>query len=105
MMDEIQADAVYGLVAKGISDLGGDGPAVYQPKLPPKGTKKMTISKLVADFARFAEENRDAKTVLDLLVEVDAQRDEDNWTPAELDSVEDELIILPIQAQIGQLTV
>jgi hypothetical protein len=65
----------------------------------------MTISKLVADFARFAEGNRDAKTVLDLLVEVDAQRDEDNWTPGELDLVEDELIILPIQAQIAQLTV
>jgi hypothetical protein len=65
----------------------------------------MAVSKLVADFARFAVENRDgAKSVSDLLAEVDAQRDEDNWTPEELDLVEDEIIVLPIRTQISQMT-
>ena len=65
----------------------------------------MAVSKLVADFARFAEENRaGAKTVADLLAEVDVQRDEDNWTPEQLDLVEDEIIVLPIRTQIADLT-
>jgi len=73
--------------------------------MPTHGSKKMTVTKLVADFSQFAAKNRDAKTISDLLAEVDAQRDEDNWTPSELDLVEDELIVLPIQAPITQLTV
>ena len=65
----------------------------------------MTVSKLVADFARFVAENRSGtKTVSDLLGEVDAQRDEDNWTGEELDLVEDEIIVLPTGTQIAQLT-
>jgi hypothetical protein len=65
----------------------------------------MTVSKLVADFARFAAAHQDgAKTVSDLLAEVDTQRDEDNWTPEELDLVEDEIIVLPIRTRITQLT-
>ena len=65
----------------------------------------MAVSKLVADFARFAAEIRDgAKTVSDMLAEVDAQRDEDNWTREELDLVEDEIVVLPIRTQIAQLT-
>ncbi len=65
----------------------------------------MVVSKLVTDFARFAAENQDgAKTVSDLLAEVDAQRDEDNWTKEELDLVEDEIIVLPIRTRIAQLT-
>jgi hypothetical protein len=72
---------------------------------PPKREKNMTVSKLVADFARFVAENRDgAKTVSDLLAEVDSQRDEDNWTPEQLDLVEDEIIVLPIGTRIAQLT-
>ncbi|MGO8749178.1 MAG: hypothetical protein ACLQNE_24735 [Thermoguttaceae bacterium] len=64
----------------------------------------MAVSKLVADFARFVVENRDGtKTVSDLLAEVDAQRDEDNWTAEELDLVENEIIVLPIGTQIAQL--
>ena len=64
----------------------------------------MAVSKLMADFARFAVENRDGtKTVSDLLGEVDAQRDEDNWTGEELDLVEDEIIVLPQGIQIAQL--
>jgi hypothetical protein len=64
----------------------------------------MTVSKLVMDFARFAAGNPDgAKTVSDLLAAVDAQRDEDNWTPEQLDLVEDEIIVLPIRTRIAQL--
>jgi hypothetical protein len=70
------------------------------------GETNMAVSKLVADFARFAVEKRDGmKSVSDLLAEVDAQRVEDNWTPEELDLVEDEIIVLPIQTRIAQLTV
>ena len=64
----------------------------------------MPVSKLLADFVRFVVENRDsAQTVSDLLAEVDTERDEDNWTPQELDSVEDEIIVLPITTRIAQL--
>lgn len=65
----------------------------------------MAVSKLLADFARFAAENRtDAKTVLDLLAEVDAEREDERWTPEELDLVEDEVVVLPMQTQIAILT-
>jgi hypothetical protein len=65
----------------------------------------MAVSKLLTDFARFAAANReDAQTVNDLLAELDAQRDEDRWTPAELDLVEDEMIVLPALTRIAQLT-
>ena len=70
-----------------------------------QGEKQMAVSKLVADFARFAAENQNgAKSVSDLLAEVDTQRDEDNWTPEQLDLVEDEIIDLPVSIQIAQLT-
>jgi hypothetical protein len=65
----------------------------------------MAVSKLVADFARFALGSRDgAKSISDLSAEVDAQRDEDNWTPTDLDLVEDEVIVLPIWTRIAELT-
>jgi hypothetical protein len=64
----------------------------------------MAVSKLVVDFARFVAENRNGtKTVSDLLADVDAQRDEDNWTGEELDLVEDEIVVLPIGTPIAQL--
>ncbi len=64
----------------------------------------MAASKLVADFVRFTAENRDGvQTVSDLLAEVDAQRDEDRWTSAELDLVEDEIIVLSLRTRIAQL--
>ena len=66
----------------------------------------MAVSKLVANFARFAAKNGGStKTVSDLLAEVDAQRDEDNWTREELDSMEEEIIVLPDTIQIADLTV
>ena len=66
----------------------------------------MAVSKLVADLARFAAKNGDStKTVSDLLAEIDAQRDTDNWTREELDSMEEEIIVLPVTIQIAELTV
>ena len=65
----------------------------------------MAVSKLVVDFARFVAENQDGtKTVSDLLADVDAQRDEDHWTGEELDLVEDEIVVLPTETPIAQLT-
>ena len=70
-----------------------------------QGRLNMVVSRLVVDFARFVAENRQgAKTVSDLLAEVDSERDEDNWTAEQLDLVEDEIIVLPIRTQIAELT-
>ncbi len=66
----------------------------------------MAMSKLVSDFAQFTLQKRGGtETVRGMLAEIDAQRDEGNWTPAELDLVEDEITALPDDMPISQLAV